>query len=185
MIFRNCRSASSMPAAVQRSAISPDDHRFTLRWVRRTISIIDSQGLVLSSVRLSEPLTPSRVSVSVSSMPSRSEPAAPGIAAVELAGEPLELVECTSVVVERPRPAQPLLHRGPLPFGQMVDEVALLVPQTALHRRVTEDVADSFAQRLGAVDHEQDPLLGIEAALDQVRERSRSRSSLPRVRAGF
>jgi hypothetical protein len=34
MIFRNCRSASSMPAAVQRSAISPDDQRFTLRWVR-------------------------------------------------------------------------------------------------------------------------------------------------------
>jgi hypothetical protein len=67
-----------MPAAVQRSAISPDDQRFTLRWVRRTISIIDSHGFVLSSVRLSEPLTPSRVRVSVSSSPSRSEPAAPG-----------------------------------------------------------------------------------------------------------
>src|SRR5436309_14488040 len=52
MIFRSCRSASSMPAAVQRSAISPDDQRFTLRWVRRTISIIDSHGFVLSSVRL-------------------------------------------------------------------------------------------------------------------------------------
>src|SRR5436190_24074741 len=42
MIFRNCRSASSMPAAVQRSAISPEDQCLTLRWVRRTISIIDS-----------------------------------------------------------------------------------------------------------------------------------------------
>src|SRR6266851_8074630 len=67
MIFRNWRSASSMPAAVQRSAISPEDQRLTLRWVRRTISIIDSHGLVLSSVRLSEPVTPSQVSVSVSS----------------------------------------------------------------------------------------------------------------------
>src|SRR5438128_5187504 len=46
MIFRNCFSASSMPAAVQHSAVSPDDQRFTLRWVRRTISIIDSHGLV-------------------------------------------------------------------------------------------------------------------------------------------
>jgi len=58
-----------MPAAVQRSAISPDDQRFTLRWVRRTISIIDSHGFVDSSVRLSEPPIPRRVSVSVSSMP--------------------------------------------------------------------------------------------------------------------
>ena len=67
-----------MPAAVQRSAISPEDQRLTLRWVRRTISSIDSQGLVDSSVRFSEPLMPSRVRVSVSSMPSRSELAAPG-----------------------------------------------------------------------------------------------------------
>ena len=36
-------------AAVQRSAISPEDQHFTLRWVRRTISIIDSHGFVLSS----------------------------------------------------------------------------------------------------------------------------------------
>ncbi len=79
MILRNCRSASSMPAAVQRSAISPDDQRLTLRCVRRTISIIDSHGFVDSSVRFSLPRTPSRVSVSVSSIPSRSEPAAPGV----------------------------------------------------------------------------------------------------------
>jgi hypothetical protein len=48
----HCRSASSMPAAVQRSAIAPEDQRFTLRWVRRTISSIDSQGLADSSVFL-------------------------------------------------------------------------------------------------------------------------------------
>jgi hypothetical protein len=52
--------------------------RITLRWMRRTISIIDSTGFVLSSVRFRLPVTPSRVSVSVSSSPSRSEPAAPG-----------------------------------------------------------------------------------------------------------
>jgi hypothetical protein len=52
--------ASSMPAAVQRSAVSPEDQRFTLRCVRRTISSIDSHGLVDSSVRFRLPLTPSR-----------------------------------------------------------------------------------------------------------------------------
>jgi hypothetical protein len=47
---------------------------------------------------------------------------------VELAGERSQLVECASVIVERPRPAQPLLHRRPVALGQMVGDVALLVP---------------------------------------------------------
>jgi hypothetical protein len=67
-----------MPAAVQRRHMSPDCQRFTLREVRRTVSIIDSHGFVDCSVRLSDPLIPSRVTVSVSVMPSRSEAAAPG-----------------------------------------------------------------------------------------------------------
>jgi len=45
---------------------------------RRTVAIIDSHGLVETSVRLSRPRTPSRVTVSVSGMPSRSDAAAPG-----------------------------------------------------------------------------------------------------------
>ena len=44
------RSASSIPAAVQRRHISPERQRLTLRLVRRTHSIIDSQGLVEASV---------------------------------------------------------------------------------------------------------------------------------------
>ena len=70
--------ASSMPAAVQRRHMSPFCQRLTLRLVRRTVSIIDSQGFVEASVRLSRPRTPSRVTVSVSSMPSLREAAAPG-----------------------------------------------------------------------------------------------------------
>jgi hypothetical protein len=46
--------------------------------VRRVNSIIDSHGFVLSSVRFTRPLMPRRVSVSVSSRPSRSDAAAPG-----------------------------------------------------------------------------------------------------------
>src|SRR6188472_4784206 len=77
-----------------------------------------------------------------------------GVRAVELAGESTKLVERTGVILERPRPAQALLDREPLAFGQMIDHVALLVPQTSLHRRLAEDVADRLPERLGAVDHE-------------------------------
>jgi hypothetical protein len=134
MIFRNCRSTSSMPAAVQRSAISPVDQRFTLRWVRRTISSIDSHGFVLSSVRFSEPVTPSQVRVSVSSMPSRSELAAPGSCG---------RARRRAVGVGRGRacdrrastPAQPELHLRTVPLGQMVEHVALLVPHVPVRVR--------------------------------------------------
>jgi hypothetical protein len=167
MIFRNCRSASSMPAAVQRRAISPELQRFTLRWVRRTISIIDSHGLVDSSVRLRLPLTPKRVRVSVP-LPQRA--GGTGKRPLELRGELPQLIERTGKVLLRPRSAQPLLHLRPLTLGQVVEHVALLVPHEPLDGAVAEDGADRLAQRLGAVDDEQDALLGIEAALDQVGE---------------
>ncbi len=80
MIRRNWRSASSIPAAVQRRAISPDCQRLTFLLVRRTHSIIDSIGLVEASVRASGPLIPRRVRVSVSAIPSRREAAARGAA---------------------------------------------------------------------------------------------------------
>jgi hypothetical protein len=73
MTLRNCFSASSIPAAVHRSPFSPEDQFLTSRCVDRTQSIIDSAGLVDASVRL----TLSRITVSVPSIPSRSEPAAP------------------------------------------------------------------------------------------------------------
>src|SRR6266536_3814991 len=93
-----------------------------------------------------------------------------GVAAVELRGERSQLIERAAVVVERPRAAQPLLHARPVALGEVVGHVALLVPHASLHGRPAEDVADRLAERLGAVDHEQDPLLGVEATLDQVRE---------------
>ena len=67
-----------MPAAVQRLRMSPSCQRFTLRCVWRTISIMLSHGFVEHSVLASWPVIPSRISVSVSGRPSRSEPAASG-----------------------------------------------------------------------------------------------------------
>jgi len=66
-----------MHAAVQRRHMSPFCQRSASRLTRRTVSIIDSQGLVEASVRLRRPRTPRRMTVSVSSRPSRSDAAAP------------------------------------------------------------------------------------------------------------
>src|SRR6266540_3468751 len=124
MIFRNCRSASSMPAAVQRRHMSPDCQRFTLREVRRTISIIDSHGFV----------------------------------------------DCTLVIVTRPRSSQPLLHRRSVALGQVVEHIPLLVADTALDRHWAEHLVDRLAQCFGAVDHAEHALAEIEAAGDDVGE---------------
>ena len=169
MILRNWRSASSMPAAVQRRHMSPFCQRLTLRLMRRTVSIIDSHGFVDASVRLSRPRTPRRVTVSVSSMPSRSDAAAPGCERRELVGEHAQLVERAVVVVERPGGSQPAAHERPVALGQMREHVSLLVADAALDRRVdAEHVADGLAERLGAVDDDQHALLDIQAALDEV-----------------
>jgi hypothetical protein len=58
--------------------ISPELQFLTLRWITRTVEIIDSHGLVDCRTSLSLPVIPSRVTVRVCAMPSRSEAAAPG-----------------------------------------------------------------------------------------------------------
>ena len=60
-----------MPAAVQRNAIAAFRHRFTLRQTRRTVPIMFSIELVQASERLSFIGKPRRLTVSISSSPSR------------------------------------------------------------------------------------------------------------------
>ena len=168
MIFRNCRSASSTPAAVQRSAISPELQRFTLRCVQRTISIIDSIGFVLERpLEVAADAEPGERERLLHPLAERAGGA--GVGVVELAAELPELVEGAVVVVMRPRSPQPLLHLRSFPLGEVVEQVALLVPDTTLDGGVAED----GAERLRAVDHEEDALLGIEATPDQVGEQRR------------
>jgi len=76
---RNWLDAAIMPAAAQRSRMSPSCHRLTLRAWARTISIIDSTGLVDITFLSSVPVIPSRVTVSVSARPSRRLAAASGL----------------------------------------------------------------------------------------------------------
>jgi hypothetical protein len=102
-------------------------------------------------------------------MPSRSEPAASGQVRSSSQGEQLEPLLGELGVAQRPRAADPGADGGPVAFGEQVAYVPLLVAMAAMHQRVlTEDVLDRAAQRLAAVDHEQDRLLGIQAAVDEV-----------------
>ena len=59
--------------------------------------------------------------------------------ALELVGEPLELLQRAWVVGLAPRFAHPRLDRRPVALGEMAEHVALLVPQAALHG----DLADT------------------------------------------
>src|SRR5262244_2437463 len=63
---------------VQRNAIAAFRHRFTLRQTRRTVPIIFSIELVQASERLSFTGKPRRLTVSISSSPSRMLAATPG-----------------------------------------------------------------------------------------------------------
>jgi len=58
--FRNCFTASVIPAAHQRSVISSSRQRFTFAQWSRHISIIDSTGFVERRVRARVGGTPSR-----------------------------------------------------------------------------------------------------------------------------
>jgi hypothetical protein len=52
----------------------------------------------------------------------------------------------------------------------VVEDVALFVTDAAMDRDLAEHGADRLCERLGAVEHEQDALFAIEAALDEVRQ---------------
>ena len=171
-----------MPAAVQRSAISPElrlyvalgaaddlDHRLARVGALERALQVAGDAEAGERERLFHALSEGAGGA--------------GIGMVELAGERLALVERTSMILARPGSAQPLLHRGPLPLGEMVEDVALLVPRASLDGCVAEDGADRLAQRLRAVDDKQDPLLGVEAALDQVGQKRRGHSGI--LRASF
>src|SRR5437764_13224750 len=71
-----------MPAAVQRNAIAAFRHRLTLRQTRRTVPIMFSIELVQASERLSAPGRPRRLTVSISSSPSRMLAATPASGSV-------------------------------------------------------------------------------------------------------
>ena len=144
---------------------------------------MDSHGFVEHSVLASWPVIPRRISVSVSGMPSRSEPAASGQVRLQLARQLLEPLLGEVGVLERPRAADPCQDRGAVALGQQIGDVALLVPMAAVHERVlAEHVLDRAADRLPSVNHKEDRLLGIQAAVDEIgQQRAGERGVLGRA----
>ena len=68
-----------------------------------------------------------------------------------------------------PRLVEAELDRRAVALGEMLEHVALLVPDAALDGDlVAEHLADRFAQRFGAIDHEQQALLNIQPAGHQI-----------------
>jgi hypothetical protein len=107
-------------------------------------------------------------------MPSRSELAAPGCAFVELDRERVELLQREIVVGVLPGLTQPALDRVAVALGEVVEHVSLLVDHTALHRHIAaEHLADGFPQRLPAVQDEQQPLLDVQATIEEIGEQRR------------
>src|SRR5262245_18393172 len=96
------------------------------------ISIIDSIGLVDSSVCSSLPPTPSRVTVRVSARPLPQRGGGTRPPTLQAVGQLLQLGGGPLGVAQRPGGAQAALHQRPLGLGQVVGDVAFLVPTTPL-----------------------------------------------------
>ena len=95
-------AASCMAAAVQRKAMDAERQRFTFRQTRRTVAIIFSTILVQASERRSSFGKPSRVTVRISSIPSRIEPETPDQFSFETLGEVADQLFCFVSIVQLP-----------------------------------------------------------------------------------
>src|SRR5205807_3983573 len=92
-----------------------------------------------------------------------------GPGALELCEQLCQARACRLGVGERPGLPQPGSDPVALLLWQLVAYVAFLVPVAAMHKRaLPEHVLDRAADGLAAVDDEQDRLLGVQAALDQI-----------------
>src|ERR1700745_2668916 len=144
-----------MPAAVQRNAIAAFRHRFTLRQTRRTVPIMFSIELVQASERLSFTGKPRRLTVSISSSPSRMLAATPGAPWEKRRGEIAQQPLGFSGIVELPSLPERPAYRRMQRLGQPLDHVAGFMNLAALGRGVgAEGATDNFAQCFGAVDDE-------------------------------
>ena len=93
--------------------------------------------------------------MTVSAMPSRSDAAAPGVAVIDVCGEPFQALGGLLMIVVLPRRPEPAADLIAVAIGEVIEDVALLVRHAALDRDfVAEYLADRLAQRFGAVDHE-------------------------------
>ena len=115
----------------------------TLRCVARTQSIIDSHGFVDSSVRRAcrdpEPDHGERL---LHSFAQRAGGA--GVCAIELVGEPGELLERALIVGLSPRAAHPRLDRRAVALGEVTEDVAFSLIDGWMSSAVAGEGRSSF-----------------------------------------
>src|SRR2546422_8439932 len=143
--------------------------RFTLRHTRRTVPIIFSMMLVQASARRSWLGKPSRVTVSISSSPSRMLADAPGAscssrrARLRISFSAFSASSNSQAWRSTRRTAA--CNDG----GRRPNDVACFVNLTALDRSVApERSSDRLRKRLRTIDDEQPRYRRIKPALDQV-----------------
>ena len=123
-------------------------------------------------------------------MPSRSEAAAPGSVRASSSASTRSRSSAASWSSSAQAAAQPAADGVALVLGQVIEDVAFLVADASLDRRVdAEDVVDGLAQRLAAVEDDEHALVDVEAAAGEVRRaawsrRWRSRWTRPTAPAG-
>ena len=168
---RKERSASSIPAAIQRFFIVPSRQCFTRPVVVRVIEIIDSMQFVFVNDWRSRPVTPRPATVNMSSSPSRSDPAASGCFDFELAGEVPARLEPLGRVGLGERRGEAPIDGVTLVDGQVADHVPSLVQGAALDQGpFAEHLDDRLAQRLGTVEHGEDAVVVAQPASDEISE---------------
>ena len=117
------------------------------------IEIIDSMQFVLVSVLVSVPRMPRRVTVNISSSPSRKEAAASGGLGLELFGQSPRRVEFLGRIGLGEDEGQALVDGAGQLLGQVTGLISALVQCAALHHGVVaEDLLDARGECLGAVD---------------------------------
>jgi hypothetical protein len=91
-----------------------------------------------------------------------------GVRVRELARERLQAADRGTVVRELPGRAELALDGGPVALGEVIEDVALLVANAALDGDVAEDGIDGGSEGLAAVQDDEDALVAVQAAVDEV-----------------
>jgi hypothetical protein len=112
------------------------------------ISIIDSIGFVEAGVFFSRPPIPRRVRGESLLQTLAQRCRRTGMGVLQLASEGPQAVQGERVVIACPRASQPRLYGGPVAFGEMIEHVAFLLTDTALHRHGAEDLSNGRPQGL-------------------------------------
>src|ERR1700733_4246274 len=94
----------------------------------------------------------------------------------QLASEGPQTLKRERVVIACPHASQSCLHSGPVALGEVIEDIAFLVADTALHWDGAENLIDGRSERLAAVEDDEDALLDGQSPGDEICEEVRGDS---------